>query len=123
MARTIRSRVAELQGQLAPGFELSINKDDAKDLEKMISRLMSMIASGAALALIVLLVFLRNWRAAFVVVLSIPTAILITFNAMYAAHVSINLLSLIGLAVGTGTLVDNSIVVLEKRFPPRAFHP
>lgn len=116
MARQVRERVEEIRKELPEGFDLSIVSDEAADLEKLIKNVAQLALVGAAISLIVLLLFVRKWRVAMVVVASIPVSILVTFNAMYAAGLSINLLSLLGLAAGVGMLVDNSIVVVENVF-------
>ena len=126
MANLVRARISELKKELPEGFDLTIVSDEAAELEKLLHNIAKLAIMGALLALFVLMVFVRNWRIAMVVVISIPLSILITFNAMYAAGLSINILSLLGLAAGVGILVDNSIVVVENVYryhqrqrPPR----
>jgi HAE1 family hydrophobic/amphiphilic exporter-1 len=116
MSRLVRERIEALKPELAEGFELTVRSDSGRDLEDMLRNLAKLIVAGALLAMGVLVVFLRSWRVAAVVIVTIPTAILITFNAMYAAGISLNILSLLGLAAGVGMLVDNSIVVVENVF-------
>ena len=126
MANLVRVRILELKKELPAGFDLTVVSDEAAALEKLLHNIAKLAIMGALLSLFVLMVFVRNWRIAMVVVISIPVSILITFNAMYAAGLSINILSLLGLAAGVGILVDNSIVVVEnvyryhqRRRPPR----
>jgi len=126
LAKIVRQRIEEINKELPPGFELRIVHDEAEILEKLIKNIANLAATGALLAMFVLLVFVRSVRIALVVVISIPASLLITFNAMYAAGLSINIISLLGLAAGVGMLVDNSIVVVEnvfrhyqKRKPPK----
>ena len=116
MARAVRERVDELRTELPPGFDLRIMDDEAEELESLISNLAKLAAGGSLLAMLVLLVFVRNARIALIVVVTIPAAILVTFNALWAAGLSINILSLLGLAAGVGMVVDNSIVVVENVF-------
>ncbi len=116
MARKVRERVREINSDLPDGFQLTITNDEARDLEDLISKIARLAVMGALLSLFVLLVFVRNPRVALVVVTAIPVSLFVTFNAMYAANLSINILSLLGLAAGVGMLVDNSIVVLENIF-------
>ena len=116
MARQVRARLEEIRAALPAGFELTVTHDEALDLEKLVSNLSRLALGGAVLAMLVLLVFVRSWRIALIVVAAIPASILVTFNAMYAAGLSINILSLLGLAAGVGMLVDNSIVVVENVF-------
>ena len=70
------------------------------------------ILFGGSLAVLVLLVFLRSFRATLVVATAIPVAIISTFAMMYFNNLTLNLMTLGGLALGVGMMVDNSIVVL-----------
>lgn len=114
MSRVVRSRIHEMEKDLPKGFELTVLRDDSEILIKMMKNLAKMAALGTVLSMFVLLVFVRNWRVAAIVTISIPTSILVTFNAMYAAGLSINVLTLLGLTAGVGMLVDNAIVVVEN---------
>ncbi|MBN1900020.1 efflux RND transporter permease subunit, partial [Candidatus Sumerlaeota bacterium] len=116
MAKRVRRRIEEIKKELPPGFDLTIVWDEAEILERLIKSVAKMAGIGAIVALAVLLLFVRSARIALIVVTAIPASILITFNAMYAAGLSINILSLLGLAAGVGMLVDNSIVVVENVF-------
>jgi HAE1 family hydrophobic/amphiphilic exporter-1 len=69
---------------------------------------------GGLLAILLIFLFLRNWRPTFIISLAIPLSIVTTFIALYAAGYTLNLLTLGGLALGIGMLVDNSIVVIEN---------
>ena len=71
---------------------------------------------GGLLAIVLIFLFLRNWRPTFVIGLAIPLSIITTFIALYAAGYTLNLLTLGGLALGVGMLVDNAIVVIENIF-------
>ena len=116
IARLLRDRIDEINSELPDGFELLIIRDESESLERLIKNILKLASLGAFLAMLVLVVFVRSWRIALVVAISIPASIIITFNAMYAADLSINILSLLGLAAGIGMLVDNAIVVVENVF-------
>ncbi|MFC1600790.1 efflux RND transporter permease subunit [Candidatus Sumerlaeota bacterium] len=116
LARIVRQRVEEIDAELPAGLELTVLEDAAESLEKLIGTIFKLALTGGALAIVVLLFFMRSWRIALVVAASIPTSIIITFNAMYAFGISINMLTLLGLAFGVGMLVDNAIVVVENVF-------
>jgi len=122
MARLVRQRIKEIKAQLPPGFELTVMEDVAESLESMMKNLTEMALTGALLAMLVLLVFIRNVRLALVVLITIPASILITFNIMYGLGLSINILSLLGMTAGVGMLVDNSIVVVENVFRHARHH-
>lgn len=75
--------------------------------------------SGAVLAVLVLFLFLRNWRSTVVVALSIPISIISTFILLYSFDMTLNMMSLGGLALGVGRMVDDSIVILENIYRHR----
>ena len=88
--------------------------DTSDYIQRSISSVGSSAAYGGALAVVVLLLFLRNVRSTVVIALAIPISIVATFALMYFGGFTLNLMTLGGLALGTGMLVDNSIVVLEN---------
>ena len=99
---------------LPEGSELTVVADQAKFIEAAISDVRSTALFGALLAIIVLFVFLRHGWTTFLVGVAIPISVIVTFAPMYLFGVSLNLMSLGGLALCIGMLVDNSIVVLES---------
>jgi len=90
--------------------------DQAEYIEKAIGAVYTTGLWGVAIAVIVLYFFLRSAVSTFIITVSIPTSIIATFNLMYFFHISWNIMSLGGLALGIGMLVDNSIVVTENIF-------
>jgi HAE1 family hydrophobic/amphiphilic exporter-1 len=74
------------------------------------------VIQGAVLAVLVLLFFLKNFRSTFIIATSIPISVIATFAILYFSGITLNLMTLGGLALGVGMLVDNSIVVLENIF-------
>ena len=88
-------------------------------IERSIANVARSVAYGGALAIIVLLFFLRNLRSTAVIAVAIPVSLVATFALIYFAGLTINLMTLGGLALGVGMMVDNSIVVLENIFRRR----
>ncbi|XAM00179.1 efflux RND transporter permease subunit [Phycisphaeraceae bacterium D3-23] len=88
-------------------------------IERSIANVARSVLYGGALAVIVLLVFLRNLRSTLVIAIAIPISILATLGVAYVAGLSINLMTLGGLALGVGMMVDSSIVVLENIYRRR----
>ncbi len=88
--------------------------DTSDYIQRSLANVGRTIAIGGLLAVLVLLVFLRNFRATLVVTTAIPVAIISTFAMMYFGNLTLNLMTLGGLALGVGMMVDNSIVVLEN---------
>ncbi|MBK9303828.1 MAG: efflux RND transporter permease subunit [bacterium] len=118
-ANTIRAtaevdRILEvLRGQY-PDFKSRFVYRDADFVQESFRGLTGSLLSGAALAFLVLFFFLREWRSPIVVSLSMPVSIVTAFAFMHAFGVNLNLMSLGGLSLAAGMLVDNSIVVLDN---------
>ena len=94
--------------------------DQGDYIDIIIKSVFSNLITGAILAILVLLLFLRNLRPTSIVALSIPLSVLFALLLMYFGNISLNIISLSGLALGIGMLVDNSIVVMENIYRLRA---
>lgn len=105
------------------GINLFLMDDTAKGVTDSLSNLLSSGAMGALLSFGVLYLFLRHIPTTLVVVLSVPVSIAITLGAMYFLGYSLNVLSMMGLMLAVGMLVDNSVVVTESIFRERAADP
>ena len=119
VSRVVRDAFAALAADL-PGLNVTMVTDEAALVEDAIGELQSSALIGIALAIGVLFVFLRSPGPIFIVATAIPVSLLATVFAMSFAGYSLNLLTLGGLALGAGTLVDNAIVVMESIFRKRA---
>ena len=93
---------------------LEVLSDQSTFIEDAVNDVRESAVLGGFLAVLVILVFLRSLPATFIIGLSIPISIIVTFAFMFMADVSLNIMSLGGLALGVGMLVDNAIVVLES---------
>ena len=110
----LRERIEEIHSEVASmGIELIVLQDSSVDVGDQLTRVTQLGVIGLALALLVLFVFLREWRAVLVVGIAVPVSIVMALSLLYLFGHTINLLTLFGLAVSTGLLVDNSIVVYE----------
>ena len=124
--RTIK-RIEEVNREVAAqDLQLVIQSNSADQISNNISQIVKLALIGGLLAIVVLWFFLQNFSLVFFIALSIPVSILSAFNIFYAADVSINTLTLIGMALAIGMLLDSSIVVLENIYrlasmgmPPR----
>jgi HAE1 family hydrophobic/amphiphilic exporter-1 len=103
-----------LASKLPDGVQLVILENQASFIEGSINNLRSTALQGAVLAVLVLFLFLRDLRATAIIAAAIPLSVIVTFAPMYLSGVSLNLMSLGGLALGIGMLVDNAVVVLEN---------
>lgn len=117
MADAIRQELQEVKDEgLVAGFELNELVAQADYVEDSIDGVTENILIGGIIAIIVLLLYLRNVRATVVIAISIPTSILLTFITMWLLDYSFNMLTLIALGLGIGMMVDSSIVILESIF-------
>ncbi len=116
VSRAVQAGLGALQERLqrvAPRVGLTVVSDQATYIEDSVSEVLDTAALGGLLAILVLFLFLRSWKTTLIIGVSIPLSVVATFFLMYAAGVSLNIMSLGGLTLGIGLLVDNSIVVLE----------
>jgi HAE1 family hydrophobic/amphiphilic exporter-1 len=97
-----------------PGYQFIRIQDQGKYIESAISEVKNSTLLGILLAVIVLYVFLRRIGTTMVISVAIPISIIATFNLMYFNHLTLNIMTLGGLALGAGRLVDDAIVVLEN---------
>lgn len=102
------------RSRLPEHVSLTILENQAAFIEASLANLRSTAVVGAVLAIVVLFLFLRDFRATAIIGMAIPMSIVCTFAPMYLGGVSLNLMSLGGLALGIGMLVDNAVVVLEN---------
>ena len=96
------------------GLRFTNLMDQGEYIELIINSVLSNLMWGALLAVIVLIIFLRDLRPTVIVAFSIPLSVLFTMVLMYFTNITLNIISLSGLALGVGMLVDNSIVVVEN---------
>jgi HAE1 family hydrophobic/amphiphilic exporter-1 len=113
VARAVQERLDELRTEMPPNLEIEVLTDLSAYITAAISMVWSAAWIGGVLAILVLYFFLRDLRATAIIALTIPVSVVATFLFMSRAGVSLNIMSLGGLALGIGMLVDNSIVVLE----------
>lgn len=115
LGRDLRRRVEEINEEFRPvGVRLLTSFDAARMVETQIDRLRNLGLSGFLIALLVLFLFLRQWRAVAVVAIAVPVSLGLALAFLYLAGQTINLFTLFGLAIGVGLLVDNSVVVYES---------
>jgi len=114
LAAGVMQRVAELGKSLPEGTEIRPVYDQSKFISAAISEVKSAALLGGLLAILVLYAFLRDARATLITGIAIPVSVLGTFVLMYAFDVTLNIMSLGGIALAVGMLVDNAVVVLES---------
>ncbi|WNC67160.1 efflux RND transporter permease subunit [Thalassotalea nanhaiensis] len=114
VAKKVDFRVEQLTGELPEDLELIKVYDQSTFIANAINEVKSAAIIGGLLAMLVLFFFLKNIWATVIISISIPVSVIATFNLMYGNDISLNIMSLGGIALAVGLLVDNSIVVLEN---------
>ena len=114
VSERVRRELARLERALPGGVAFVVAQDTSVFTKDAVDELERNIAEAVLSVSLMLLVFLHSWRNAFIVLLAIPTSLVSTFIVMYAFGFTINLMSLMGLALTVGILVDDSIVILEN---------
>lgn len=114
-ARAVHGQLEVLRRSL-PGYEIEVIQDQSRFIAAAVSEVEETGLVGVLLAVAVLFVFLRRPGVTAVISLAIPISVVATFNLMYFGELSLNLMTLGGLALGAGMLVDNAIVVVENVF-------
>ena len=109
-------RQLDILRRTLPGYEIEVVKDQARFIQAAVTEVEETGLVGVLLAVVVLFAFLRRIGVTAVVSIAIPISVVATFNLMFFGDLSLNLMTLGGLALGAGMLVDNAIVVVENVF-------
>ncbi len=110
----VRASIPKIEASLPGDVKIIETANNTDQIESTLHEVISSVVQGAALAILVLLIFFKNLKSTLVIGFSIPVSIIITLVFMYFKGMTLNLLSLAGLLIAVGMLVDNSIVVLEN---------
>lgn len=114
VAKLVNDKLAAIRKTAGDNYELTVVYDQSTFISNAISEVKSAAIIGGLLAMLVLYLFLRSIVPTLIISLSIPVSVIATFNMMYGNDISLNIMSLGGIALATGLLVDNAIVVLEN---------
>jgi HAE1 family hydrophobic/amphiphilic exporter-1 len=114
VARNLSRRLEQIEDSLPEDMTLQKVYDQSTFIENAVSEVVDAGIFGGILAIFILYLFLRDFRTTLIISISIPVSVIATFNMMYGFDLTLNIMSLGGLALGIGMLVDNSIVVLEN---------
>ena len=110
----VKARLAELEPTLPPGVKVVVFYDRSDLIGRAVGTVEKALLEASVLVVLLLLLFLGDWRAALIVTAALPMAVLITFTLMKGFGLSANLMSLGGLAIAIGLLVDGAVVVVEN---------
>ena len=119
VSENILSKFRQLENKYN-GLEFTALSDQGEYIHVVIGSVLQNLLLGAVLAIIILLFFLRDIRPTLITAISIPVSVLFAIMMMYFSGVTLNMISLSGLAIGVGMLVDNSIVVIENIYRLRS---
>ena len=114
VARQVRNTVDEIKKSLPAGTALEITQDGGKEAENSLNNVIHALVFGAGLTIFVVYVFLNSWRSTLITALSLPTSVIASFIAVWLAGFTLNFMSLLGLSLAIGVLIDDAIVVREN---------
>ncbi|MCH9688172.1 MAG: efflux RND transporter permease subunit [Deltaproteobacteria bacterium] len=114
VAQVIAERLEQVRERLPAGVEVVIASDQSSFIRDAVDEVLGSALWGGVFAVLVLLMFLRDVRSTIIISTAIPVSVVATFFLMYRTGTTLNVMSLGGLALGVGMLVDNAIVVLES---------
>lgn len=119
-AQKVARELEKVKNILPERVSVNIDYDQSKFIRDAISGVAGAALQGGMLAVLILLLFLRNFKNSAIVAFAIPVSVMAAFSLMYFSGISVNIISFGGLALGIGMLVDNAIVVIENIFRHRA---
>ncbi len=114
VADNVIARLDEIRDILPSGVDLTVIYDTTKIIRSSLTSVTSSALLGAALAMIIIFLFLRSLKSTIIIGLSIPISLLVTVMVMYFSGLTLNIMTLAGLTLGIGMIVDSSIVILEN---------
>jgi HAE1 family hydrophobic/amphiphilic exporter-1 len=114
VANEVQKQITKLKAGLPSDIIISIAQDNSKYIRDTVSDVLFDIFYGGLLAVIVVYLFLANWRSTIISAIALPTSIIATFFAMYVFNFTLNQMSLMALSLAVGLLIDDAIVVIEN---------
>ncbi|MCB2039154.1 MAG: efflux RND transporter permease subunit, partial [Ottowia sp.] len=125
--RTIKERVEAMRDQFPPGVQVAYPVDTTPFVEAAIHDVVKTLGEAIVLVVLVMFLFLQNWRATLIPAIAVPVVLLGTFGVLAVAGFTINMLTMFGMVLAIGLLVDDAIVVVEnverimeeEHLPPR----
>ncbi len=114
VAETLRKEVEEINKTLPEGTKLEITNDRGEDAEDSLNNVVHALVFGAGLTIFVVYAFLNSWRSTLITGLSLPTSAIAAFIAVWLCGFTLNFMTLLGLSLAIGVLIDDAIVVREN---------
>ncbi|HSC71230.1 MAG TPA: efflux RND transporter permease subunit, partial [Candidatus Methylomirabilis sp.] len=113
---TVKKRLGEIARRLPPDYRVQTVRDQSRFIRRSFEEVQTHMIMGGFLAALVVLLFIRNLRSAIIAAISIPTSIVATFTIMRALDFTLNNMTMLGLSLSTGIVIDDALVVLENIF-------
>jgi len=114
VARKVGQIVKEIALTLPPGTTLEVTRDGGDDAHRSLNNVIESLLFGAALTIFVVYAFLNSWRSTLITALSLPTSVIAAFIAVWLCGFTLNFMTLLGLSLAIGVLIDDAIVVREN---------
>lgn len=114
VVKEIKTNLAALKKELPPGVELTLVRDGSLKVQESVNDVLFNLVLGGLLAVLIVFVFLGNWRSTLISAIAIPASVISTFFVMKLLNFSINTMSLLALSLAVGILIDDAIVVIEN---------
>jgi len=114
VADAVRKTVEDIRKTLPAGTALDVTQDGGRDAQSSLNNVVHALVFGAGLTVLVVYLFLNSWRSTLITALSLPTSVIASFIAVWLAGFTLNFMSLLGLSLAIGVLIDDAIVVREN---------
>ena len=110
----LKVKIADMQRQLPPGVKLDVISEQATYIRASVAALEEHLVLGSLLASLIIWIFIRDWRTVFISSIAIPTSIITTFTVLKALDFTLNSMTLLGLTLAVGIVIDDAIIVIEN---------
>jgi HAE1 family hydrophobic/amphiphilic exporter-1 len=114
VANKVRDEIAAINKTLPEGTKVEVTQDGGKDAENSLRNVIDALIFGAGLTILVVYAFLNSWRSTLITALSLPTSVIAAFIAVWLCGFTLNFMTLLGLSLAIGVLIDDAIVVREN---------
>jgi hydrophobe/amphiphile efflux-1 (HAE1) family protein len=114
VAKSIRAIVKEIEKELPAGTKIEITRDGGENAQRSLNNVIESLILGAVLTIFVVYAFLNSWRSTLITALSLPTSVIAAFIAVWLCGFTLNFMTLLGLSLAIGVLIDDAIVVREN---------
>jgi hydrophobe/amphiphile efflux-1 (HAE1) family protein len=114
IATKVREAVEQINKELPAGTKLEITRDGGKEAQNSLNNVIESLILGACLTIFVVYAFLNSWRSTLITALSLPTSVMAAFIAVWLCGFTLNFMTLLGLSLAIGVLIDDAIVVREN---------